>query len=148
MEEIERVELVRKKARVGWARAREALQAADGDVIGALAWLEAKEARWTERLVVQGEEVAGTISRLIEEGNVTRVIVKKEDRVLVDIPLTLTLVGVVLAPVLAILSAVVALGTRCTVEVERTGTPKVAPEEETLDEGSGEYQRDDDDGDD
>lgn len=134
MDEIERVELIRKKAHVGWARASEALAAADGDVIGALAWLEAQEATWSERLAVQGEEIVGTISRLIHEGNVTRLIVKKEDRVLLDIPMTLTVVGVVLAPTLSILSAVVALGARCTVEVERTGRPKVTPEAETLDE--------------
>ena len=124
-EELRKVELVKQKAQVGWAEAREALEAANGDVVGALAWLEERDKgpTWTERLAVQGEEIISVFSRVIREGNVTRVVLKKDDRVVLDVPLTLTLVGVVLAPVLAILSMLVALGSQCTMELERTGKP-------------------------
>jgi hypothetical protein len=122
-EDLKKVELVKEKAKVGWAEASEALEAAGGDIVGALAWLEERDKRtnWTERLAVQGEEIINVFSRVIKEGNVTRVVLKKDDRVVLDVPLTLTLVGVVLAPALAILSMLVALGSQCTMELERWG---------------------------
>jgi hypothetical protein len=122
-EDLKKVELVKEKAKVGWAEASEALEAAGGDIVGALAWLEERDKRstWTERLAVQGEEIINVFSRVIREGNVTRVVLKKDDRVVLDVPLTLTLVGVVLAPALAILSMLVALGSQCSMELERWG---------------------------
>jgi len=60
------------------------------------------------------------VKRLIAEGNVRRVVVKQEGQVVAEFPLTVGVVGAVLAPVLAAIGALAALLTRCTIEVERT----------------------------
>jgi len=57
---------------------------------------------------------------LIKEGNVRRVIIKdKSGKELIQFPLTLGVVGVFLAPVLAAVGAIAALVAECTITVER-----------------------------
>ncbi len=63
--------------------------------------------------------VLGKIKALIREGNVRRVMVKQNERVVAEFPLTAGIVGAVLAPVLAAIGALVALLQDCTIEVER-----------------------------
>jgi hypothetical protein len=60
------------------------------------------------------------IRELLHEGNVTRVIVKDmEGKVLLEIPATVGVIGVVLAPWLAALGVIAALATNCKIVVER-----------------------------
>jgi len=53
---------------------------------------------------------------------VRRVIIKQDGRTVVEFPLTVGVVGTVLAPVLAAVGAIAAVLTECTVEVERVAT--------------------------
>jgi hypothetical protein len=60
------------------------------------------------------------VKALVHEGNVTKVIVRDEQGViLLELPVTAGLIGAVLAPWLAALGAIAALVTRCKVTVER-----------------------------
>jgi len=68
----------------------------------------------------ESENAVEKVKELVREGNVRRVIVKHEGRVVAEFPLTAGVVGVVLAPVLAAIGVLVALMKDCTVEVERT----------------------------
>ena len=69
---------------------------------------------------VKGEELLKKIKELIKEGNVRKITIKsKEGKTIVVIPLTLGVVGAVLAPVLAAVGAIAALVTECTITVER-----------------------------
>lgn len=73
-----------------------------------------------ETYEVRGEDVLKKVKELIKEGNVRRIIIKdKQDKVLVEFPLTIGVVGAVLAPVLAAVGAVAALVAECTISVER-----------------------------
>jgi hypothetical protein len=57
---------------------------------------------------------------LLHEGNVTRIIVKDErGKVMLEIPATIGVIGVFLAPWLAALSAIAALPTNRRIVVER-----------------------------
>lgn len=74
----------------------------------------------TEEFHVSGDTLVAKIKELVQEGNVRRVVLKNEEgKVLVEFPLTLGVVGAVLAPQLAALGAIAALVTRCTVVVEK-----------------------------
>ena len=73
-----------------------------------------------EEFKVSGEELLKKVKQLIAEGNVRRIIIQnKEGKTIVEIPLTLGVVGAVLAPPLAAVGAIAALVTECTVIVER-----------------------------
>ena len=73
-----------------------------------------------EEFKVSGDALLAKVKQLINEGNVRRIIIKnKEDKQLVELPLTIGVVGAVLAPVLAAVGAIAALVTECTIVVER-----------------------------
>ncbi len=74
----------------------------------------------TEEFRVNGEELLGKIKSLVHEGNIRRIIIKnKEGNVLLELPMTLGVVGALLAPSLAAVGAVAALLTEATVVVEK-----------------------------
>ncbi len=74
----------------------------------------------TEEFSVSGEELLAKVKSLINEGNIRRLIIKDEDgKILVEFPLTIGVVGAILAPVLAAVGAIAALVTKCTIIVER-----------------------------
>jgi len=73
-----------------------------------------------EEFEVTGDKVVETVKRLVHEGNIRRITIKDSDgRSLIEIPLTLGVVGAVLVPVLAALGALAALVTRCTIVIEK-----------------------------
>jgi hypothetical protein len=69
---------------------------------------------------VEGEKLIAKIKELFHEGNIRRVIIKdKEGKIVMEIPVTLGVVGVLLAPQLAAIGAIAALITEATVVVEK-----------------------------
>jgi hypothetical protein len=74
----------------------------------------------TEEFEVNSEEILSKIKELVHEGNIRRVVIKNEDgRSLIDVPLTVGVVGALLAPQLAAIGAIAALIARATLVVER-----------------------------
>jgi hypothetical protein len=73
------------------------------------------------------DQVIAQLKRLIEEGNIRRVVVKQQERTVAEFPLTFGVIGAVLAPVVAAVGVLLALLTQCTIEVERTVPPEEEP---------------------
>ena len=84
---------------------------------------------------LKGEEVVAKVKELVREGNVRRIMVSDADgKTLVEIPLTVGVVGALLLPALAALGAVAALRTDCTLTVVRQdAAPDAAPDAATDD---------------
>jgi Domain of unknown function (DUF4342) len=82
-----------------------------------------------ETIEAKGGELLGQVRDLVAAGNVRRVRVKQKGQLVAEFPLTIGVVGAVLAPVLAAIGALAALLADCTIEVE-----KAEPTEETLPE--------------
>ena len=72
-----------------------------------------------ESFKAEGGSLVDKLRELIREGNVRRVIIEHEGRTVAEFPLTIGLVGAVLAPVVAAIGALVALLKDCTIHVER-----------------------------
>lgn len=69
---------------------------------------------------VKGEDLLRKIREIIEEGNVNRIIIKdNEGKVYIEIPVTLGVIGALIAPVLAAVGALAALAADFTIEVIR-----------------------------
>lgn len=78
------------------------------------------EAPDEERFEVRGEDALAKIKELVREGNVRRIIIENDQgETLIEIPLTIGVVGAVLLPVWAAIGAVAAVVTNCTIRVER-----------------------------
>jgi len=73
-----------------------------------------------EDFKVNGDDLLKKVKELINEGNVRRITIQnKEGKTIVEVPLTVGVVGAVLAPPLAAIGAIAALVTDCTITVER-----------------------------
>ena len=74
----------------------------------------------TEEFAVSGDMLVAKIKELVHEGNIRRIVIKNEQgRTLIDVPLTVGVVGVLVAPQLAALGAIAALVSHGTVIVEK-----------------------------
>ena len=73
-----------------------------------------------EEFKVSGEDLLKKVKELIHEGNVRKISIKNEEgKVIVEIPLTYGAIGALIAPVLAVVGALAALLTKCTIVVEK-----------------------------
>lgn len=73
-----------------------------------------------EEFSVSADDLGKKVKELLHEGNVTRIIIKDEQgKVSLEIPATVGVIGVVLAPWLAALGVIAALATNCRIFVER-----------------------------
>ncbi|HXY18112.1 MAG TPA: DUF4342 domain-containing protein [Candidatus Nitrosopolaris sp.] len=73
-----------------------------------------------EEFKVKGEDLVDKVKQLIQEGNVRRLTIKdKTGKTIIEMPLTVGVVGTVVAPPLAAVGAIAALVTECTISVER-----------------------------
>ncbi len=74
----------------------------------------------TEEFRVEGEKLIAKIKELFHEGNVRRIIIKdREGKTIMEIPVTLGVVGALIAPQLAAIGAIAALLTEATIVVEK-----------------------------
>ena len=74
-----------------------------------------------EEFTISGNRLIEKVKELIHEGNIRRLIIKNESgQTLIEVPLTLGIVGAALAPILAALGAMAALLTKMTLVVEKT----------------------------
>jgi hypothetical protein len=93
----------------------------------------------TEKYPIRGEHLMARVKELVQEGNIRRIIIRNEEgKTIVEVPLTIGVVGAALAPPLAAIGAIAALVTDCSIEVERrpateTKSP-AAPDDQVPDE--------------
>ena len=74
----------------------------------------------TEEFSVSSDDLVKRVKDLLHQGNVTRIIVRDDKgKLLLELPATAGVIGVILAPWLAALGAIAALVAECTISVER-----------------------------
>ena len=79
--------------------------------------------RYQEELQVMGEQLLSRVKELVHEGNVRRIIIKQEGHTIMEIPLTVGVVGAIMAPALVAIGAIGALLSQCSIEVVRSERP-------------------------
>ena len=85
------------------------------------------ERTFKESFRVAADQLVDAVMKLVHEGNVRRVIIKQDARTIAEFPLTVGVIGAVLAPMLAAVGAIAAVVTDCTVEVERVADDDATP---------------------
>ncbi len=118
---LEKIELVKDRTGVTYKEAKDALEAANGNVVDAIIAIEETvDEKATKKIGAQGEELIAKMKEAVKKGNVSRILVKKEDEVLINIPLNVGLLGTVVAPWGMIAGVVAAFGFKCTIEFVKT----------------------------
>jgi hypothetical protein len=81
----------------------------------------------TEEHTVSGDKLLDKVKQIVRDGNARRITIKSDTgKVLMEIPLTIGVVGAVFAPMLAAVGALAAVLTECSIDVERE-VPDAAP---------------------
>ena len=119
LDTLSKIDLIRERADVSYEEAKSYLDAGNDNVVEALIAIEHREKSRREQYQVRGTELVDKVKGLLRKANVTKIRVKQDDRLVLELPVSAGVVGAVVAPELAILGAVAALFTKCTVEVER-----------------------------
>lgn len=136
---LEKVDMVKDRMYVTYAEAKEALEKNDGDVLDAIVYLEQKIKAESVENNESAEEESETcetvddfkvwLKDLINKGNVNRVKIKKDEKVLIDIPVNAGIAAGVIAaviPQLLVIGVITAVATKLTIEITKDdGTVEV-----------------------
>ncbi|MDY4079372.1 MAG: DUF4342 domain-containing protein [Clostridium sp.] len=124
---LEDVDKVIERTGVSYKEAKEALEISEGDILDAIIYVEENLKNNSK---VEKEEKGQTIEEfklwlkeLINKGNVARIKIKKDEQVLVDVPvnagIAATVIGLVIPPLLAF-GVIAAVATKVTIEITKT----------------------------
>jgi hypothetical protein len=86
----------------------------------------------TERIDVKGEHLIGKVKELIHEGTVRRIVINDADgKQVLDLPVTVGVIGLLLAPSITAIGTIGALASSYSIDIERqdadTTEPNVIP---------------------
>ena len=123
---LEKVDKVIERTNVSYAEAKEALELNEGDVLNAIIYIESLKKAKVENEIKQKsetvEELKVWLKDLIEKGNVTRIKIRKDEKVIVDVPVNAGIaagvIAIILPPVLAFV-VIAAVVTKITIEITK-----------------------------
>ena len=128
---LEKVDMVRERTGVTYEKAKQALEASEGDVLEALIYIEktqdtskneGSKGEFESKTAVSIEELKAWIKQIVEKGNVARIKIKKDDAELIDIPVNAGIaagvVAIAIPPILAA-GVIAAIATKITIEVTK-----------------------------
>lgn len=109
---LEKIDQVVDRTGVTYEEARAALEEVGGDVLEAIIYLETTRKGFADNMSSnindKKETIMGVLKDLIKKGNITRVIIRSEEKVILDLPIYIGAVGVFLAPYVALIGAALA----------------------------------------
>lgn len=109
MEELEKIDVLKERFGISYQEAKAALDQAGGDLVQALILLEGQHKKWDDKLEDKAAEIVEYVREIIKKGNVTKVRLKKGDKIVFEIPATVGAIGLggaILSPLLAVLAIV------------------------------------------
>ena len=131
---LEKIDIIKERTGVSYTEAKEALEECDGDVVNALIYIEAKQKKSVkfnmEEMYTTKEEFLTAIKEIVRKGNVSRIKIKKDQTVVVDIPVNAGIAAGVVAgwfmPALIAIGLLTAVLTKVTIEITKAdGTVEV-----------------------
>lgn len=116
---LEKIELVKDRTGVTYAEAKSALEETDGSVVDAIIAIEEtiNSGEKSRGFGKKGEALFSRIKEIVKKGNVSKIQVKKDGELILNVPVNAGLVGVVIAPIAAVVAVVAAFGFKCIIEI-------------------------------
>ena len=81
---LEKLDMIKERTGVSYGEAREALEICEGDVVDAIIYLEEKKNNEPSPVDTSLEQFKEWLKSTVEKGNISRIKVKKDDKVIVD----------------------------------------------------------------
>ncbi|MBD7909777.1 MULTISPECIES: DUF4342 domain-containing protein [Clostridium] len=126
---LENVDKVKERTGVSYAKAKEALEFSEGDVLDAIIYIENEnkaDGSFSEEMEDDNgqsiEEFKVWLKELIRKGNVARIKIKKDDNVLADVPvnagIAVSVIAIIMPSILAF-GVIAAVATKITIEITK-----------------------------
>lgn len=115
---LEKIDIVRERTGCTYEEANQLLTQSDGNVVEAIILYE-QESPKHEEIHVKADSLVEKVKELIRKGNVKRITIVQNDKVILNIPVNYGVVAAVFAPTLAILASVVALASDYVIKIEK-----------------------------
>ena len=122
---LESVDKVRERTGVTYTEAKKALEISNGDILEAIIYIESLQEKVDENNKNKSEtidEFKKWLKDLINKGNVTRIKISKDDKVIVDVPVNAGIaagvIAVITPPILAFV-VIAAVVTKITIEITK-----------------------------
>ncbi|AFS78815.1 ubiquitin-associated domain-containing protein [Gottschalkia acidurici 9a] len=121
--DLEKIDAVRERTGASYKEAKEALIENDGSIVDAIIYLEEKGSswgsNWTQNINSKGDELLEKLKEILKEGNVNKIVVKKDGEVIMNIPINVGVIGILAGPFLATVGLTAAVLTKCTIEINK-----------------------------
>lgn len=118
---LEKIELVKDRTGVSYKEAKDALTQTDGNVVDAIILIEEQiDVAPRNSAETTASKIVEDLKELVSKGNVTKILVKRDDQIVLNIPVNVGILGAVLVPWAVVLSAVAALGLRCNISIVKS----------------------------
>ncbi len=116
---LEKIELVKDRTGVTYKEAKEALEAADGNVVDAIVSIEDKTDGETssQKISQKGNEIIDKIKEVVNRGNASKIVISKDGESIINLPLNAGVIGAIVAPWGIILGVAASFGFNCKIEV-------------------------------
>ncbi len=115
---LEKIELVKDRTGVSYKEAKDALEAADGSVVDAIIAIEETvDVKPAKKVNEAANETVDKIKDMVKKGNISKITIKKDDEVLLNLPLNAGIVGALVAPWGVIAGIIAAFGFKCQIEL-------------------------------
>ncbi len=111
---LEKIELVKDRTGVTYKEAKEALEEANGNVVDAIIAIEeAVDLKENKTIGKKSEELIAKMKEIVKKGNISKIVVTKDNETLINIPLSVGVLGTFVAPWGMIAGVVAAFGFKC-----------------------------------
>lgn len=130
---LEKIDIIRERTGVNYSEAKEALELCNGSVVDTLVYLEQQTKNNSKEKISEflgtKDEFKQWLNDMIQKGNVTRIKVKKDSRVIVDIPVNAGIAAGIVSmifPAILGIGVIAAIATKVTIEITKEdGTVEV-----------------------
>ena len=114
---LEKIELVKDRTGVTYKEAKEALEAADGNVVDAIVAIEQSiDMSADQKFTKKKNNLKEKVKEILKKGNIARILVTRDGETILNIPLNAGVIGTVVAPWGVIAGTVAAFGFKCRIE--------------------------------
>ncbi|WP_313345475.1 DUF4342 domain-containing protein [Sedimentibacter sp.] len=117
-ENLKKIDDILKRTDTDYSTAKKALEDANGDVLDAIILIESQNKNNSNsKSNNRGEQILNQLKDILAKGNATKITIKKNNEIIVNLPVTAGIIGAFYAPFLSAAGVTAALLTQCSVEI-------------------------------
>ena len=114
---LKKIDDILKRTDTDYSTAKKALEDANGDVLDAIILIESQNRSKTNPKNNMGEQLFNQLKDILAKGNATKITIKKNNEIIINMPITAGIIGAVVAPFLSAAGISAALLAQCSVEI-------------------------------